>query len=187
MKKIILIGDSIRLGYEQGVIDILAGRAAVSGPSANGGDSRNVLKNIDEWLAERADIIHLNCGLHDLKRSFNEPNAVPLDEYAANLALIFQRLKAMSGAKIIWAATTPVNEKLHHEVKGFDRLENDVDAYNQAASNAAQQAGVPINNLFDVVMKAGRDRLLTDGVHFNPEGRVLLSKAVADFIIAGFL
>jgi lysophospholipase L1-like esterase len=184
MKRVILIGDSIRIGYEKGVAERLAGQAEVHGPAANGGNSRKVLENLAEWaLAKPADVIHLNCGLHDLRREFGAPNAVPLEEYAANVARILGRLKAESKAAILWATTTPVNETWHHAQKGFDRFEADVDAYNLAAVRAAQKAGVPVNDLYTAVQQAGRDRLLkTDGVHFNPDGCALLSRAVADAV-----
>src|SRR5690242_14324262 len=70
LPKVVLIGDSIRLGYAPLVAKRLAGQAVVVSPAANGGDSANVLKHLDEWvLREKPDVIHLNCGLHDLKQA----------------------------------------------------------------------------------------------------------------------
>src|SRR5688572_10750333 len=68
LPKVLLIGDSIRMGYAPIVARKLAGKAIVVTLPANGGDSANVLRNLDEWVVgEKADIVHLNCGLHDLK------------------------------------------------------------------------------------------------------------------------
>src|SRR6187399_2632783 len=59
--KIVLIGDSIRLGYAPEVAKKLEGKAIVVGPKANGGDSGNVLKNLNEWaVKEQPDIVHFN-------------------------------------------------------------------------------------------------------------------------------
>ena len=67
MKKLILIGDSIRMGYQAAVIRELIGLADVWAPEQNGGNSANILKHLDEWvLRQSPDIVHINCGLHDL-------------------------------------------------------------------------------------------------------------------------
>ena len=71
MKKVILIGDSIRMGYQPTVQQALLNQAHVWVPQENGGTSTNVLAHLDEWiLSHRPDIVHLNCGLHDLKTEF---------------------------------------------------------------------------------------------------------------------
>ncbi|HVF09617.1 MAG TPA: GDSL-type esterase/lipase family protein [Abditibacteriaceae bacterium] len=182
MKKVILIGDSISMGYRGCVQSELIGIATCWGPAENGGTSRNVLAHLDDWVLTRpADVIHLNCGLHDLKREFGAPEtAVPLAEYEQNVRLIFQRIREHSTARLIWATTTPVNEAWHHRVKAFDRCEADVAAYNAAALGVATELGVAVDDLFAVVEQAGRDKLLLeDGVHFKPDGYVLLGAAVS--------
>src|SRR5512135_2003123 len=70
LPKVALVGDSIRLGYAPVVARLLSGKAAVVSVEANGGDSGNVLRNLEEWvIREKPDIVHLNAGLHDLKVS----------------------------------------------------------------------------------------------------------------------
>ena len=90
-----LVGDSIRLGYAP-LVDPPAGRGGPRGqPAAQRGDSARVLQHLEEWvLRERPDVVHLNCGLHDLKRS-KETGAyqVPLAQYEANLREIVERLR----------------------------------------------------------------------------------------------
>jgi lysophospholipase L1-like esterase len=182
MKKLILIGDSIRMGYEATVRNELANVAEVASPQDNGGDSRNVLRHLNDWvLSQMPDAVHLNCGLHDLRREFGSPDPqVPIEEYEANLREILQKLKQAAPGKVMWATTTPVNGQRHHETKGFDRWEQDVQAYNAAALRVAGELGIQINDLYRVVNEAGPDRLLTaDGVHFEPQGSELLGKAVA--------
>jgi lysophospholipase L1-like esterase len=86
-------------------------------------------------------------------------------------------------AKLIWATTTPVNERWHHARKGFDRSEDDVIAYNERAWSAATRFGVPIDDLYGVVMRAGRDEYLQeDGVHFTAAGYALLGRAVVEAV-----
>ncbi len=185
MKNIILIGDSIRMGYEETVRSQLAGLADVWGPEDNGGTSENVLAHLDEWaLSRRADVVHINCGLHDIKTEFDQDAAgVPLEAYKENVRRILGRLQAQTDATIVWASCTPVNEQWHNAAKPFARFEADVSAYNAAATAIALDMGIVVNDLFSVAMSAGRDDLLIeDGVHFKPEGSELLGKAVAECI-----
>ena len=182
MKQVILIGDSIRTGYEDVVRAQLEGWADIWSPKENGGSSRNVLAHLEEWVISRApDIVHLNCGLHDLRKEYGQPEtAVPLQEYEENVGHIMDRIASGTQALIIWAATTPVNERWHHKNKGFDRFEADVRSYNASAGRIAKRPGIPINDLFAIVESAGKNSvLLPDGVHFTPEGYVKLGKAVA--------
>ncbi len=181
---VVLIGDSIRMGYQDHVASQLAGRAEVWVPEENGGDSRNVLAHLDQWvLARQPDVVHVNCGLHDLKRAFGAASAVPLDEYERNVRQILQRLQRELNGAVVWATTTPVDENWHHQNKGFDRLEADVEAYNAAARAVAEDLDVPIDDLFAVVQREGKARLLTqDGVHFTEEGSQLLGRVVAECV-----
>jgi len=185
MKTVVLVGDSIRIGYQDTVRRELAGLAEVVSPSENGGDSAKVRANLDEWIISHApDVVHLNCGLHDLKREFgSQAHQVDLPDYRANLEDVFGRLRAETEAALVWATTTPVNEKWHHENKGFDRFEADVELYNAAARELAGPGGAAVDDLFGVITEAGRDELLSeDGVHFKPEGYEILGKAVAECI-----
>ena len=127
-------------------------------------------------IARRPDVVHLNCGLHDLKKAFGaaEPE-VPLARYGANLRAIFRRARQETAAKLIWATTTPVNETWHHERKGFDRFEADVRAYNAESLRAAEEEGVRVNNLFDAIVRVGRDG-------FSPVAFGDLPPVVAGFV-----
>jgi len=187
VKDIILIGDSIRIGYQEIVRRELGSAAQVWAPEENGGTSRNVLAHLDQWVISRKpDLVHLNCGLHDVKKVVEAPQpAVPLDEYRANLTEIFGRIQEDTHAILIWAATTPSNEQQHREQKGFDRFGEDILTYNREAAALAGERGIRVNDLYQVVMRAGRDSLLSDdGVHFIEAGSEVLGKAVADAIRA---
>lgn len=185
MTTIALIGDSIRLGYEPYVREALGTGYEFVELRENGYTSANVLAHLEEWcIAPQPQVIHLNCGLHDLKREFgSSTTAVPLDAYAANLERIMARLRAETDARLIWATTTPVNYERHHANKPFDRLEEDVRAYNAAALEVVTRHGAAVNDLYALVMREGRDRLLLqDGVHFSPEGYALLGEAVGEAV-----
>jgi len=185
MKTVILIGDSIRMGYQDTVRRELGGYAEIWAPKENGGNSRNVLAHLEEWAIPRSpDLVHINCGLHDLRRQFGATDcSVPSGEYEMNLRQILGWLRSQTRATVSWAATTPVNERWHHERKGFDRFEADVDRYNTVALRVAREFEVPVNDLFTVGQEAAQAGFLSpDGVHFLPEGYARLGEAVAQCI-----
>ena len=180
---LVLIGDSIRMGYQATVRERLAS-VDIWSPEANGGDSANVLAHLDEWVAAHSpQVVHLNCGLHDIKKPFDSGRAqVGLDEYRRHLREIFDCVLS-TGARLVWASTTPVDEDLHRRNKGFDRFTADVDAYNSVALDLATAEDVPVNDLHAVIESADRTHLLReDGVHFSEEGSRLLGDAVAEFV-----
>src|SRR5712671_3671107 len=68
LPRVLLIGDSISIGYTPGVRELLKGRANVHRIPANGGPTKNGIANIEKWLGTgKWDVIHYNWGIHDLK------------------------------------------------------------------------------------------------------------------------
>jgi lysophospholipase L1-like esterase/dienelactone hydrolase len=191
LPKIVLLGDSIRLGYAPLVAKRLAGRAVIVSPEANGGDSATVLKNLDAWvIREKPDVIHFNCGLHDLKLSKKtQRHQVELPEYEANLKAIVARLKKETSAALIFANTTPILDDRHAQRKAdFDRREVDVVRYNRAALAVMKEAGVPVHDLHGAVELGGSEMLLDkDGTHYTPAGYEQLAEAVADSVIRRYI
>lgn len=184
LPKVVLIGDSIRMGFEPLVTKRLATVAKISSPKDNGGDSANVLKNLDAWVInEKPDVIHLNCGLHDLKLSKSKKTyQVDLAQYEKNLREIVQRIRAGTTARLVFASTTPIIDDRHAARKAnFDRLEADVLRYNQVATRVMQELGVPVHDLHWVVEQGPSPKLLgKDGTHYTPAGYERLAEAVAD-------
>lgn len=182
--KVVLIGDSIRLGYAPGVTQRLARRAQVVSPSDNGGDSKNVLEHLDEWvIREQPDLVHLNCGLHDLKQAKADgTHQVEVDAYRDNLKKIVGRIQKETHAAVVFANTTPIVDERHAKRGAdFDRREADVARYNDAAQSVMRELGVPVDDLHWVIERAGRESQLgVDGTHYTPAGYNLLADAVAD-------
>ena len=190
MPSVVLIGDSIRMGYQPFVQRELAGAADVWGPQENGGTSANVLAHLDEWVIDRQpDLVHVNAGLHDLRtQDHNSPESViPLPRYREHVTEILRRLTTGAEAVVIWATTTPVNEEHHHRAKDFDRRNEDVLACNAAAVEIAAGLGVAVNDLYSVVPDGPESKWLTDdGVHFTADGSEALGAAVARVISTHF-
>ncbi len=176
-----LIGDSIAGGYAAAVQAELAGEIAVEVRPENGEDSRHVLERLGAWLGERRyDAIHVNCGLHDLKRPHRSGEfQVPPAEYEANLRQIVARLNRHT-ARVIWGRTTPVIDGQPAAEKDFDRFNRDIAAYNQAADRVMAACGVAVNDLHQAVVEAGVANCVSaDGVHMTEQGYAILSRRVA--------
>lgn len=179
---IVLIGDSIRMGYAPVVAEMLKGKANVVAAKENGGDTTRVLANLDEWaIAQKPTVVHFNCGLHDLKvsRTTKKPQ-VSIEDYEKNLREIVDRLQKKTNARLIFATITPIRDELHAKRGGgFDRREADVKRYNDVALKVMKENSVEIDNLHAVVTKAGIEKIQrTDGTHYKPDGCKTLAKAV---------
>jgi len=185
MKTVLIVGDSIAMGYAPLVAEALAGELAVRRNDGNAGDSAHLLEHLPDYLdaAGEADLVHLNCGLHDVKTPFgSERRQVPLEDYRTNLAEIVSRLVHRQRT-VVWATTTPVLHARHHAVKGFDRFEADVREYNAAAAEIVAAAEIPTNDLYAVIQAAGAEACLgPDGVHMTDAGNAALAGAVASAV-----
>ena len=187
LPRVLLIGDSISIGYTDPVRAELKGEANVFRVPANGGPTTRGLERIDAWLGdERWDVIHVNFGLHDLKhvgpdgRNVAPPagtHQVPPEVYRKNLAAIFDRLKK-TGAVLIWATITPVPDGSAWRTPG------DAARYNALAAVALKDRGVRVNDLFAAAKKAPDGAQRPANVHFTPAGSKVLAKAVADAVRA---
>jgi len=181
MPKLLIVGDSISMGYTETVAAELGGAADVVHSPGNGGDSSNAVANIDQWLADaKPHLVVLNCGLHDVKRERDGDHCqVPLMFYKTILPAVIEKVRA-AGCRCVWVSTTPVIEKRHRAAKSFDRLNKDIDDYNKAARAIARKAGLPIINLNKAARNLDLETALTgDGVHFTPEAYEALGKKVA--------
>jgi acyl-CoA thioesterase-1 len=187
LPRVLLIGDSISMGYTIPTRTALAGVANVHRIPTNGSSTDVGLKSLDAWLAtdganKKWDVIHFNWGLHDLKHwkdgkmDLAGPQVNPVEQYEKNLREIVARLKK-TGAKLIWASTTPVPEG------SGGRVFKDELAYNEAALRVMKSEGVAIDDLHAVVV-AKPDTQLPKNVHFTADGYKVLAAHVAASIKA---
>jgi len=186
LPKVVLVGDSIRMGYAATVEKELSGRAIIISPKANGGDSNNVLKNLDEWvIRQQPDVIHFNCGIHDTKKSKTTGQfQVPPEQYESNLRKIVDRIRKETKATVLFATSTPILDERAAKARskvGYELLEASIEQYNRIACRVMQDLRVPVSDLHGLLPDPqARARLIAgDGVHFVPEGSQLLGKAVA--------
>lgn len=187
LPKVVLVGDSIRMGYAPLVAKKLEGKVLVISHPANGGDSANVLRNLTEWvIREKPTLIHLNCGLHDLKLDKQTKKyQVELAQYEANLREIAMRIRKETNAALVFANTTPIHDARHAKRgASFDRFDTDVGRYNAVAYAVMRELGVTVHDLNWLVKHNNPEKMLSnDGTHYTPEANIILADAVADCIL----
>ncbi len=188
-KDVLIIGDSISIGYTPFVAEALADVATVVRHEGNAQMSANGVERIDKWLGDtKWDVIHFNFGLWDLcyrhpeskvqgnRDKVNGELTATVEEYAANLEIIVERLER-TGAKLIFATTTYVPT----EEEG--RFVEDVERYNRVAKEIMKRHKIKINPLYDLSVKVhpqyGNG---DDDVHYSEQGYEALSKQVAKYI-----
>jgi lysophospholipase L1-like esterase len=190
MKRVVLLGDSIRMGYLPTVRADLAGVVHVISPTENGQHTVNELLHLQEWaICHQPDVVHINAGLWDMRRVVRgvAENVIPPAVYQQNVATILRLLREHTQAKLIWATTTPIhhgNANLTHDRAGYaGRDASEIARYNQLAIEAAKAQDATINDLHATVISAGIDKVLaSDGVHFTPEGYEMLGHQVSKAI-----
>ncbi len=185
LPRVLLIGDSISMGYTLGVRARLAGRANVHRPLENCGDTARGVSSLDKWLGNgKWDVIHFNFGLHDLKYldaagKLAAPDrgqqVASLERYEANLRAIVARLKG-TGAKLVFATTTPV------PAGSEGRVQDDSIRYNAAAVRVMRELGVAINDLHAFVVPRQAELQRPANVHFSDAGSAQLADAVTKAI-----
>ena len=179
LPRVLLIGDSISVGYTMPTRKMLDGKANLHRALENCGPTEKGVTSLKKWLSEgKWDVIHFNFGLHDLKTMpKTEKVQVPLDDYEKNLKTIVEQLKGTK-ASLIWASTTPVqDEKTSAKAK---RTNKNVEAYNAAAAKIMRAEGITINDLYKTAMDGPlADIQNKDGVHFSQRGSRMLAKQVS--------
>ncbi len=179
LPRVLLIGDSISIGYTPATRKLLAGKANVHRIPDNGGPSDNGVKNIKKWLGEgKWDVIHFNWGLHDLKLGTGK-HQVPIEDYEKNLRELVKAMKG-TGAKLIWASTTPVPEGKTNP----PRKNSDVIEYNKVAKKIMEENGIAVNDLYAFALPQLDKIQQPVNVHFTAKGSEALAERVAAAIEA---
>lgn len=186
MKNILLIGDSIRMGYDKAIKKTLQGKAMVYFPEDNCRFASYVLRYLHEYKAlvqdSEVDILHWNTGLWDCLRLFEEEPHTPIDVYAHYIDRICVRIKKLfPDTKVIFATSTSVqSEKMS---KDFKRYNEEIEKYNEAAVAVVKKYGFEINDLY-AVSTTLPDEAHSDPVHYyTPMGTKAFANAVLSYIL----
>lgn len=188
--KVLIIGDSISLGYTPSVRKNLAGQADVSHPKGNCQHTGYGLRQIKAWLGDgKWDVIHFNWGIWDT-HMLDAKGGLVRDEakaagelhlrytpeqYRENLTSLVKTLEG-TGARLIWASTTPIMSRTGKRFEAIKEL-------NRVAAEIMQAHGIPINDLYEHVLPNAAQWQGSDKVHFNATGSEQLGKRVSESIL----
>lgn len=176
LKKVLLLGDSRRQGYEPFVREMLQGRAEVYGPQENGRWAGYTLNSLRFWLHEfpQPDIVHWSCGLWDLGDDYHigRPFSLPEEYESAVARTVIVLRKLFPGVKIIFSSILPVGAGDSTSIQ----------SYNAIMKRVADREGVCYDDLFALM----HDKMVTydrgDGLHLNAEGNTIAARQVVSAI-----
>lgn len=188
--KILIVGDSISIGYTPFVQESLRDKAIVTHNPGNAQHTGKGGKNIEKWIdGQNWDIIQFNWGLWDLcyrhpdskvqgkRDKINGEITFSLEEYKSNLEEIIKLIKQKSNAKLIFLTTSyvPLEEE--------GRYEEDALKYNKVARQVMEVNGVIINDIYKVSKKIHfKHGLGADNVHYTSKGYEELGKHISNFL-----
>ncbi|WP_296461153.1 SGNH/GDSL hydrolase family protein [Rubinisphaera sp.] len=185
LPRVLIVGDSISIGYTPALREILKGKANVHRIPTNGGPTSRGIESIDNWLGDgNWDVIHFNWGLHDIVYMTKEgvknseqkgQHQVPIEDYEKNLRTLVERM-GKTGAKLIWRNTTPVPENSAYRVAGEEL------PYNAVAARIMKEHNIPTDDHHTYVMKHMSEVQRPENVHFTQEGSRRLAELAAKAI-----
>ncbi|MEE2889947.1 MAG: SGNH/GDSL hydrolase family protein [Planctomycetota bacterium] len=183
LPRVLIIGDSISIGYTPFVKQALKGRAEVIHNPGNAQHTGTGILKIDAWLGDgKWEVIHFNWGLWDLcyrdppgslkQGKKNGKVTFTAEQYGKNLEKLIQRLEK-TGAKLIWASIT------HVPAGEAGRKVGDDIRYNAVAKKLMKKHRIPINDLHAASSRFAPELFRAPGnVHFKTEGRKKLAQLV---------
>ena len=179
MKKVALLGDSIRLlGYGTKVPELLGEEYSVFQPEDNGRFVKYTLRMLFDFQSELKDceVIHWNDGLWDICRLY--PDGEPFtneSEYLDNMIRVAKILKGFT-PNVIFATTTPVRKE-----NPYDRNE-DIDRYNALIVPELKSMGIEINDLNGLIRNDIEKYICDDLIHLTEAGKDICAKQVVRYI-----
>ena len=186
MKNLLLIGDSIRIGYDKSVRKSLEGKANVIFPEENCRFASYVLRHFHEYVTrikgENVDVVHWNTGLWDCLRLFGEDPHTPLDVYEYYIDRICIRIKKICpNAKVIFATSTwVISAEMSDDAK---RYNEEIEQYNEAAVKVVKKYGFEVNDLY-ALSKSLPEEAHSDAVHYyTPMGTEAFTKQVLSYVV----
>jgi len=186
LPNILILGDSISIGYMVDVRNLLDGQADVFRPTTNCMYSGYGVLNVEEWVGDKKwDVIHFNFGIWDLHYMHDGEMVTSLgkhkledltrryttEQHVQNLETILGVLQ-QTGATLVWATTTP----LISEGEETERL---LATNNRAALHLMEREGIMIDDLNALASPNLKEWQLDDGCHYNPLGYAGLANQVA--------
>ena len=206
MKNLLLLGDSIRVGYCGVVQEMLDGKANVFFPEENCRFAQYTLRELQRWIVNfpEIDVVHWNNGLWDSAHlsvaggddgeaagvtmkpanvlanyRYDEEALTPPDIYEYMLNRVVIRIKQLCPkAEIVFATSTPVVEE---EATTIYRSNAEIDLYNDIARKVMKKHNIRVNELGEFAKTLpAEDR--RDWVHYNEDGCRKLAGEIIEYL-----
>ena len=164
LPRVLLIGDSIMNGYSPFVVEALRGKANVGRLVAFGmigGNDTSAAAFCEKLKDGDYALIHYNDGLHSL------PPRITDEQFGTGLTAMLKHLKTVT-PKVIWATTTPAPDRAN--TLGPESHNGTVITRNDMSKKIADAAGVPVNDLYGVVIGERETLQGFANLHFTSEG-----------------
>ena len=190
MKKVLLLGDSIRMGYQRFVMEELEGEYEVIFHSEIGRFAAFTMWQVNQMFKTHDDIalVHWNNGYWDMNVEAPMETAMhPIEEYLYYLRRIATYIKAQ-GAKVVFATTVPILKAGSAPdltgTKGSINFSNEwAIKYNNAAKTLMAELSVPINDLYELCYDEEKNHYkCEDRLHLSEEGSRRCAKRIAEVI-----
>ena len=186
MKKIVLLGDSIRRGYDSYTKMAFDGVAEVYYPEDNCRFAAYTLRHLPDWknafgCGDDVDCVHWNAGLWDcLILATDGEHVTTIEIYKYYVERVCNAIKQLFPyAKVIFATSTPVQEELFMTHKRYNR---DIELYNKAAVEIAAKHGFEIDDLYEITKDAPKEYHSDLTHYYTKEGTKLITNKVVKCI-----
>ncbi len=188
-KRILLLGDSIRLQYGPVVAQLLKDKAEVLFPEENCRYIKFLLWGARHWAAALGgnfDVVHFNAGIWDNHRYIMEDGAdisltkgcgepfTTLSEYVATSERLVREIKAIA-PQAAFATTIPGTVQ-------FDDWNKRIKLFNDCVVPLYQYSGFEIDDLYSVINSDLEGNICEDKVHLSEKGIKECAEAVASFL-----
>lgn len=186
MKKVLLIGDSIREGYDKYVKKAFEGIAEVYYPNDNCRFSAYVLRHLVDWKNKIGsdndiDVLHWNAGLWDCLTLWDGECLTPIEIYKYYIERICKEIRRLfPNSKVIFATSTPVIERLFLE--GVIRYNKDIQQYNNVAIKVIKKYGFVVNDLNSLLNNCPEEYHSDCTHYYTKEATKLISQRVISYI-----
>ena len=178
MKKLVLLGDSIRLiGYGSRLAEILSDEYEVWQPEDNcrWADYTYRMLSDKEKEISGADVIHWNNGHWDICNLFGDGSFTSIPNYINAITRVAKRLLTITD-KVIFSTTTAVSPELSYENNEI------IKKYNDAITPVLRDMGVIVNDLYAVVEPHIDEYICEDHIHLSDLGKEACAAEIAELI-----
>lgn len=201
MKNILLLGDSIRLGYQEKAAELLGENIKIYAPSENCRFTKYALWGVQSWMAEfgnpKLDVVHFNTGIWDLHRcTADGENFTSPEEYRRDIRRLACQLKSYTD-NVCFANIIPGGVGLDGEDELNALINTDADnikvrltspseewnrnvrLYNNISEQVMFELGIPVNDMYSALISDTDKYISSDGIHPTEAGYNILAETVA--------